>query len=62
MSVLYRNIYLVKDKLLILHIDDLVPIATTLAFCDIEYSRRGEEGSELVVSVVARIEVRLLLL
>jgi hypothetical protein len=50
------------SELLIFYIDDLVATAAALAFCDIEHTRRGEEGSQLVIAVVARIEVRLLFL
>ena len=57
-----NRIYDIEIKLFILHIDDLVATAAALAFCDIEDSGRGEEGSQLVVSIVARIKVRLLLL
>ena len=56
------NIFCQAQVLFILHVDDLVPTAAALTFCDIEHTGRGEEGSQLVVSVVARIEVRLLLL
>ncbi len=53
---------MLHGELLILYIDDLVATTSSLSFHDIEHSGRGKERSELVVSVVARIEVRLLLL
>ena len=48
--------------LLISHIQYLVPTTPSLSFHNIEYSGRGEEGSQLVESIVARIEVGLFLL
>ena len=48
--------------LFISYIDKLVPTFSVISLGDLESLCRSEEGSELVVPVVARIEVRLLLL